>query len=527
MRKPTASLTIIAAGALLCTHAARAQFGRPGDWTTSGYDAQRSMWVRSDPKISVASMQKPEFKFLWKLKLNNTARQLSSLTTPVLMDRLIGYRGFRTLGFVGGSSDKVFVIDTDLGKMEWEKELSASPQQAGTVECPGGLTSALSRITTLPIAPPPVNTSGSGGGRGGPAKSGVGEPGQGAVTLAMVSARRPAPPPPAAKGPLATAPYAVAMRRGAIPAYVLSGSGVLHMLNSQNGSEIVGGFKFLPPNARATALVVLEHIAYVATSGACGGVADGVWALDLSTGQVTNWKAEGGIAGEFGMALGPDGTVYAATGNGELVALEPATLKPKATYKAGAQGFTSSPLIFDHKGKVFAAVATRDGRIHVVDTASMTTAVAQSTAIGAGVSPGALASWQDPSGVRWILASSGNAVVALKLADNSGKLAFEQGWTSGQMASPATPAIINGVVFALSTGEFKTSDNKMTAAQRAQRSSPAVLYAFDGATGKELWNSGKTFTSFVHGAGLSGAGGQLYVGTYDGTLYSFGFPMEH
>jgi outer membrane protein assembly factor BamB len=87
--------------------------------------------------------------------------------------------------------------------------------------------------------------------------------------------------------------------------------------------------------------------------------------------------------------------------------------------------------------------------------------------------------------------------------------------------------VIGGVVFALSTGEFRTSDNKITAAQRAQRSSPAVLYALDGATGKELWNSGKTIMSFVHGAGLSGNGGQVYVGTYDGTLYAFGFPMEH
>ncbi len=527
MPRRTASLTIIAAGALLFTNAARAQFGRPGDWTTSGYDAQRSLWIRSDPKISVASVQKPDFKFLWKMKLNNTARQLNSLTTPVLMDRLIGYKGFRTLGFVAGSSDKAFVIDTDLAKMEWEKQLPGTPQQAGTVECPGGSTSSMSRVTTLAIAPPPVGSSGGGGGRGGPAKSGVGEPGQGAVTLALVSARRPTPPPAAAKGPVETAAYAVAIRRGAIPAYFLSGSGTLHMLNSQDGSEVVDGFKFLPPNARAIGLTVLDKTAYAATSGACGGVADGVWALDLPTGQVTSWKADGGLAGDFGFALGPDGTVYAAARNGELVALEAGTLEPKETYKAEGQGFTSSPVIFDHKGKILVAAATRDGRVHVVDTASMNTAVAQSAAVAADFNPGSLASWQDAAGSRWILAPSSNAIIALKLADAGGKLTFEQAWTSRQMVSPATPTIINGVVFALSTGAFKASDNKMTAALRAQRSSPAVLYAFDGATGKELWNSGKSVTSFVHGSGVSGAGGQLYLGTYDGTLYSFGFPMEH
>ena len=97
---------------------------------------------------------------------------------------------------------------------------------------------------------------------------------------------------------------------------------------------------------------------------------------------------------------------------------------------------------------------------------------------------------------------------------------------SRDLVSPLTPLVINGVVFAVSSGEFRGKDAKMTA-QRAQRSVPAVLYALDGDTGKELWNSGKTITSFVHGGGLSGGAGQIYLGAHDGTLYSFGFPIEH
>ena len=77
------------------------------------------------------------------------------------------------------------------------------------------------------------------------------------------------------------------------------------------------------------------------------------------------------------------------------------------------------------------------------------------------------------------------------------------------------PAEKSGVVFTVSSGEF-----------RAQPSSPAVLYALDATTGKELWNSGTAMTSSARG-GLSGGGGQVYVGTNDGTLYAFGFPMEH
>src|SRR6185312_10397978 len=86
--------------ALLCASASYAQFGRGGgEWTTSGNDAQRSSWVRSDPKISKADMQKPGFAFLWKQKLATDNRQLNSLTSTVLLDRYIGYRGFRALGF--------------------------------------------------------------------------------------------------------------------------------------------------------------------------------------------------------------------------------------------------------------------------------------------------------------------------------------------------------------------------------------------------------------------------------------------
>jgi len=54
-----------------------------------------------------------------------------------------------------------------------------------------------------------------------------------------------------------------------------------------------------------------------------------------------------------------------------------------------------------------------------------------------------------------------------------------------------------------------------------------VIYALDGATGKPLWDSGKSITSFVHGGGVSGGANQIYLTTYDQKLYVFGFPIEH
>ena len=88
---------------------------------TVGNDAQRSFWVRRDAKISPETMRKPGFELVWKMKLKNEARQLVSVTPPVLFDFYISYRGFRSLGFVGGSSGNVTGIDIDLARIEWEK----------------------------------------------------------------------------------------------------------------------------------------------------------------------------------------------------------------------------------------------------------------------------------------------------------------------------------------------------------------------------------------------------------------------
>ena len=79
-----------------------AQFRGGSDWSTKGSDAHRSSWVRTDPKISPASFAAPGFQMIWKLKLGN-----EPLSAPVLLDRYIGYRGFRTYAFVGGNAEDV------------------------------------------------------------------------------------------------------------------------------------------------------------------------------------------------------------------------------------------------------------------------------------------------------------------------------------------------------------------------------------------------------------------------------------
>src|SRR5438132_10320893 len=131
---------------------------------TQGIDPQLTFSISTDAKISRDGFQKPGFEFLWKRKLNNESVQLNSLTPAVLMDRYIGYRGFRSLAFLGGSSNTIYAIDTDLSRIEWQTRLPGPPPPAGSLTCPGGLTSNIAPPTTAAYPA----TAPAGGGLGGP-----------------------------------------------------------------------------------------------------------------------------------------------------------------------------------------------------------------------------------------------------------------------------------------------------------------------------------------------------------------------
>jgi outer membrane protein assembly factor BamB len=514
---------------------AEAQFGRGGaEWMTTGGDAQRSFWIPSDFKISKTALEKPGFQFLWKLKLNNDAVQLNSLTPAVLMDRYIGYRGFRSLAFLGGSSNSLFAVDTDLARIEWQSHQPVPAPPAGSPGCPGGLTANMARPTSVEY--PPSGASGGGlGGRGGPARSAVGEAGEGAVTIAAALT---------AAAPGGPAPNRAPNVRPPAVVYALTGDGMLRTFYISNGQESEPPIQFLPPDSDARGFIVLDNTAYAATKS-CNGAASGIRALDLPSREVGNWQpTTGAVAGSAGPAFGPDGTLYVTTTGGVLAALDPKTLRVKQTYTAGSE-FSSSPVVFPYKGRNLVAAATRDGRIHLIDSASLGSKALFMTPgySSSGFEPGALATWQAVDGVRWLLAPASGApgsgfspsngavtngaIVAWKVSDRDGAVSLTPGWISRDMRAPLTPMIVNGVVFALSSGEFRPGDARLSPAERARQSSPAVLYALDGATGKVLWDSAKTITSFVHGGGLSGGASQLYLETFDQDLYAFGFPIEH
>jgi hypothetical protein len=120
-------------------------------------------------------------------------------------------------------------------------------------------------------------------------------------------------------------------------------------------------------------------------------------------------------------------------------------------------------------------------------------------------------------GTRWIVAPVTGGIVALKLTDTGGTLSLEQGWTARNFSVPATPIVVNGVVFGLSTGR---------PAAGAGVGTPAVLRAYEGTSGKLLFDSKTAMKSSASPGSFWSALGQLYVGTNDGTLYAFGFGDE-
>jgi len=335
-------------------------------------------------------------------------------------------------------------------------------------------------------------------------------------------------------------------------AYVVASDGVLHVVGLASGKDLQRPAEFLPPNAKWSAPIGVNTMLYAATSGTCGGTPPGVFAIDLDSDAkaVISWKTNGGpIVGA--LAFTPNGTLIAAVGPGQasaggksnaIVALDPKTLQIQNWFTQPDAEFVTGPTIIRYNDMDIVAAATRDGRVVLLDPTSLggsdhsTPLHVSKPFVGAGasVSGDALAAWQEANGgASWILlpvsgtvvagnsATNGivrnGAVVALKLMGTSGAISVDPRWVSRDLSSPATPLIVNGVVFALGMG---------TQTATPGRSGGAVLSAYEGATGRQLWTSGQAMTGVASPRSLWSTTGQVYVGLRDGTLHAFGFNDE-
>jgi outer membrane protein assembly factor BamB len=469
-----------------------AQVGRGGSqWPTSQADAQRTSWIRTDSKISVDALSKPGFELQWQVKLENPPRGAYGLSQGVTAS---GVTLFVPMSIVTGSSNNVFALDNDTGYVVWKRHFeSALP--AATPECPGGITSAATRIVKLDAsAAQAAGGINFGGGNAG-YRSVIGEPGQG-VPLEGRGGRGPAPGAPNAGAPGAAARGAAPGGPGAAPgaapaappagrgranppaaeripgapaapegaggfgflgrpsgvAYVIAGDGVLHVVGLASGKDIQRPAEFVPANAKWSSPIGVNTMLYAATSGKCGGAPDAVWGIDLDsdTKPVVSWKTNGGpVVGAI--AFTTEGTLIAAIGAGQtasdgkanaIVALDPKTLQLKDWFTQSGAEFVTGPTIIRRNDKDVVAAATKDGRVFLFDASSLGGSThsrplhASQPLIGTGASVGggALAAWQQAAtGPSWIL-------LPVK-----GPLAAGSAMTNG--------VISNGAVVALKIGE--------------------------------------------------------------------------
>jgi hypothetical protein len=604
-------LTFVVLTSALIGTLAFAQPGRGGSqWLTALGDAQRTSWIRTDDKISVAAMSKPGFELQWKVTLDNQPRGLHGLAQGVTAS---GVTLFVPMSIVTGSSNNIYAIDNDIGYVVWQRHFDA-PLPTPTSACAGGITSAATRIVRLDQSVPAAPAFGGFGRASAGYRSLLGEPGQGVPVEGRAAGRgraggdavgnagsRGAGAAPAGRqggagrGAAPGAPAAVPGARGSqaaerIPgaprmeeggafgflfrpsgvAYVISSDGMLHVVGLPSGKDIQRPAPFLPANSRWSSPVAVNTTLYAATTGDCGAPS-GLWAIDLDSEAkpVVSWKTDGGrVAGA--VAFTSDGTLIASIGAGQItgdgkanaiVALDAKTLQLMDWFTQPSAEFVTGPTILKHKDKEIVAAATKDGRVFLLDAKSLggadhATPLHSSKAwlaSGATVSADALAAWQQshagaatsampsvPSApasstepLSWILLPvngrlaaaapttngpiSGGAVVALRLVDAGGAVSLAPGWVSHTLEMPATPLLVNGVAFTLSTGLPRTP---------AVRGAPAVLHAYDATTGKPLWNSGKAISTFASPGSMWSGLGQVYVGTHDGTLYAFGFNDE-
>jgi hypothetical protein len=383
-------------------------------------------------------------------------------------------------------------------------------------------------------------------------------------------------------------------RGGVAVIWDVSSDGVLHTLRQQDGDgSYIPTVQFAPANSKLTGLNTNKNIIYASSADGCGGNPNGLYSAEFTppvlpsmpgepvktpaSFMVTKFMTNGsGFSGDGGIAISTDGAIIfgqVAEGNGDLagkysdtvLAMDPKTLAPKDYFtpngtlpalKKGVAASGVTPMVFQWGGKDVLLAGGRDGRLYLLDTASLGgsdhhTPLASTEPIVAPDSDfngngiwGSFSTYEDEaSKTRWVYAAihgqatvkvagsngaaTNGSIVAFKVVDQGGKPSLSPQWVSRDLISPTGSATANGLVFALSTGESARTAKKdgtpYTVAEAEKMAKNAVLYILDGATGQELF-AGSDATSFAH-SGIAVANGRVYFSTHDNTLFAYGLPQ--
>ena len=500
-------------------NAAHGQSASTPEWTTDSFNPQRDAWQRNETKLTPENVK--NLQLLWKIKTDNKTMGMQSFREPLIISGVKTTAGVHTLTIVAGSSNDVYAIDVDSGKMAWQKHLkwaSDKPEEAGE---------GRGFICTNALSATPVVTPAGAGER----------------TL-----------------------------------YVITTDGYLHLMSPADGVEKDPPVQMLPSiYGKPYGLNLVDGVVYTITGQGCGGVPNALYAYNTVTKKVTmSSPPQGGLWGVAGPAIGTDGTIYFESGDHpydakagllstsfQAYTFSNDSLKLKDYFTPSNHEWltqrdldlNTTPVVFPYKGRDLLIGGGKEGRFYMLDSKSIgganhETPLFRSDLIAnANVNFqtegtwGSLASWLGKDGTRWVLAPNGGpttfkfpinygdtpngGILAFKVEDVHGKTVMSPAWQSRDMMTAEPPVIANGVVFALAAGEFTgqandTEGGLYSAEERIKRSIPAKLYALDALTGKELYSSGDQIASFLHQSGIAVADGRVIFGTFDGTIYCFG-----
>ncbi len=506
------------------------------DWLTFGHDPQRSAWATEETKLTAQNAKDLELK--WSVQLDNIPLALSALTAPVVANDVVTPSGIKTLVYVAGSSNHLFAVDAATGQVVWQRTFQSfvAAKEDAYYLCPNA-------INATPV---------------------------------------------------------IDRRQNMI--FALAYDGRLFGLDLGTGSIRFGPFQLVPAFSKPWSLNLNNGFVYTTTSQGCGGDRSGIYAMQVdkpnqraSYETVVRGGSGAGMWARGGPVAGSNGTLYVSTGDG---AFEPALGDFGSAFLA-----TSTPAlnVLDYFSPVNRnEVTKRDldlpsgglswfayGNYHLLVGGGKEAVVYLLDADALGdkdhqtplyVSPrlgnesgvleekgfwGAPAVWRDEEGKPWVYvtlwgeaaksitgqASSNGAaphgsVIAFRVEmDKASRTpCLKLAWISPDVNLPDAPAVANGVVYVVATGEnprqdkvigktkFKSMEewkqNLLTTEERGAGTHPAALVALDARTGKELYRSSNAMKTWTHFGGLAIDSGRIYTVDHGSTLYCFGLRVE-
>ena len=532
MKRLIYGTTLLTFALILTAHAQRATApagGAPApyDWITDGGDNQRTGWNKNEKTLSKDNVGK--LKLLWKIKTDNHVRALHALMPALVLGRLNTPGGPKEIAYVVGISDNLYAIDVAAGMILWQKHWDyPAPAPAGR----GGGNAAPQDPATLGFLRP-----------------------EGSSDVPVI-------------GP--------ADGQGRRPIYFVTGDGMMHSLNAATGDDLDKPFLF--HTGKGWGLNLVNDTIYMANTYA--GASLSAVALDDPQHKVMSYTSgSGGAWGRRGAVVDSTGTVWTTTGdgqynpannqyansvvgvkvvNGELKMVDYYTPTNWDWLRKRDLDPNNTPTIFDYKGRELMAASGKECRVYLLDPKSLGGADHQTPLYKTPLfcneeadfqdsgSWGALSTWLDPAGTRWVIApfwgpqhsqfkfpitntpaTKEGGVAAFKVAETGGTPTLEPVWVSRDMHRGEPVIIANGMVFGYGSGEstrqgYPDLGLQFNSLLRARDSTHATIYVLDAQTGKELWSSGDTITSFNHFSGVTVANGRVYLGTYDGTIWCFG-----